>query len=209
MYQQLAKYLLEYKQVSIPQVGSFELVPQPAILDVASKLIQPPTFLAQYSDNDVVKEHQLSFLALDLEADTEQVKKQLENFGRDLRTKIKQGAFSWRGVGKLEDADVHIVFHPDVLEINGLQAIPAEKVLRKNVQHTVRRGEQNVMPSSSFQTEEEPVLKNRSSINVIGWTVVILAIAFIAIYLAKEGFNSTSSGSRMKIVPSATSPTYK
>ena len=208
MYQQLAKYLSQYKQVSIPQVGSFELVPQSAMLDVASKLIQPPTYLPHYSDKDSVKEHQLNFLALDLNADKEQVKEQLENFGKDLRTKIKHGAFSWRGVGKLEDADVKMVFYPDVVEIKGLQAISAEKVLRKNVQHTVRRGEQEVM-SSSFQEEEKPVIRKKSFINVIGWTAVILAVAFIAVYFFTNGFNSTSSGSRMKIVPSNTSPTHK
>src|SRR5687768_12771602 len=110
------------------------------MLDVASKLIQPPTYLPQYSDKDSVKEHQLNFLALDLNADKDAVKEQLENFGKDLRTKIKHGSFSWKGVGKLEDEDVKMVFYPDVLEIKGLQAISAEKVLRKNVQHTVRRG---------------------------------------------------------------------
>ena len=112
MYQQLVKYLSQYKQVSIPQVGSFELVPQSAMLDVASKLIQPPTYLPQYSDKDSVKEHQLNFLALDLNTDKEQVKEQLENFGKDLRTKIKHGPFSWKGVGKLQDANAEMVFHP-------------------------------------------------------------------------------------------------
>ena len=189
MYQQLAKYLSQYKQVSIPQVGTFELVQQSAMLDVASKLIQPPTYFPQYSDKDLVKE-------------------QLENFGKDLRIKIRHSAFSWKGVGKLEDADVKMVFHPDVLEIKGLQAIPAEKVLRKNVQHIVRRGEQEVV-SSSFQEEEKPVLKKKSFVSIIGWTVVILAVAFIAIYLYMNGFNSTSAGTRMKISPSNTSSTHK
>ncbi len=208
MYQQLARYLSEYKQVTIPQIGSFELIPQSAMLDVASKLIKPPTYIPQYSDKDSVKDHQLNFLALDLNADKEQVREQLENFGKDLRIKIKRSSFSWKGVGKLEDADLKMVFYPDILEIRGLQAIPAEKVLRKNVQHTVRRGEQEVM-SSSFQEEEKPVPKKKSLVSVIGWTVVILAITFIAIYLFKDGFNSTSSGTRMKIVPSNTSPTHK
>ena len=208
MYQQLAKYLSQYKQVSIPQVGTFELVQQSAMLDVAYKLIQPPTYLPQYSDKDLVKEHQLNFLALDLNADKEQVKEQLENFGKDLRIKIRHSAFSWKGVGKLEDADVKMVFHPDVLEIKGLQAIPAEKVLRKNVQHIVRRGEQEVV-SSAFQEEEKLVLQKKSFVSIIGWTVVVLAIAFIVIYLYMNGFNSTSAGTRMKISPSNTSSTHK
>ena len=38
MFQQLATYLSQYKQVAIPGVGSFELVQQPATLDVASSI---------------------------------------------------------------------------------------------------------------------------------------------------------------------------
>ena len=191
MYQQLAKYLSQYKQVSIPQVGSFELVQQSAILDVASKLIQPPTYLPQYSDKDLVKEHQLNFLALDLNADKEQVKEQLENFGKDLRIKIRHSAFSWKGVGKLEDADVKMVFHPDVLEIKGLQAIPAEKVLRKNVQHIVRRGEQEVV-SSSLQEEEKPVLKKKSPCqhycaSLVYWDSIFFSKTFLRACLFFSG----------------------
>ena len=208
MYHQLATYLSQYKQVTIPQVGSFELVPKPAMLDVASKLIQPPGYLPQYSDKDLVKEHQLNFLALDLNADKEIVKKELENFGKDLKKRIQQGVFFWKGIGKLEAGEAAMVFYPDVLEIKGLQTIPAEKVLRKNVQHIVRRGEQEVV-SSSFYEEEKPVIKERSLAVLIGWAVVILSVVFIAFYLYSDGFKATASGTKMKVVPTNTAPTHK
>ena len=208
MYQQLATYLSQYKQVTIPQVGSFELVPKPAMLDVASKLIQPPGYLPQYSDKDFVKEHQLNFLALDLNADKEIVREELENFGKDLKKRIQQGVFFWKGIGKLEVGEAAMVFYPDVLEIKGLQTIPAEKVLRKNAQHIVRRGEQEVV-SSSFYEEEKPAVKERSITGLIGWVVVILSVVFIAFYLYRDGFKATASGTKMKVVPANTAPTHK
>jgi hypothetical protein len=208
VYHQLATYLSQYKQVTIPQVGSFELVPKPAMLDVASKLIQPPGYLPQYSDRDFVKEHQLNFLALDLNADKEFVREELENFGKDLKKRIQQGVFFWKGIGKLEAGDAAMVFYPDVLEIKGLQTIPAEKVLRKNVQHIVRRGEQEVV-SSSFYEEEKPVIKERSLAVLIGWAVVILSVVFIAFYLYSDGFKATAFGTKMKVVPANTAPTHK
>jgi hypothetical protein len=208
VYHQLATYLSQYKQVTIPQVGSFELVPKPAMLDVASKLIQPPGYLPQYSDRDFVKEHQLNFLALDLNADKEFVREELENFGKDLKKRIQQGVFFWKGIGKLEAGEAAMVFYPDVLEIKGLQTIPAEKVLRKNVQHIVRRGEQEVV-SSSFYEEEKPVIKERSLAVLIGWAVVILSVVFIAFYLYSDGFKATASGTKMKVVPTNTAPTHK
>lgn len=205
MFQQLASYLTQYKQVSIPQVGSFELVAKPAILDVASKLVHPPTYLPQYSDKDFVKEHQLNFLATDLNTDKENIKEQLEDFGRDLRQKIEQGVFSWKGVGKLEAGNQSMVFHPDMVEIRGLQVIPAEKVLRKNVQHTVRRGEQEVLSSS--HEENKTVVRKKSVIEWVGWAVVLLSIALITVFVIRNG--ATATGTKMKVHPSEAGPTHK
>ena len=208
MYQQLATYLQQYKQVTIPQIGSFELVSQSATLDVASKLINPPVYLPQYSDTDSVKEHQLNFLAVDLNADKFMVKEQLENFGRELKTKIQGGILTWKGVGRLESDDSKMFFYPDVVEIKGLQPMPAEKVLRKNVQHTVLRGEQEVL-SASFYVEKKASVKKRSIVGIIGWIAVVLSIAFIVIYLYTDGLTATASGTKMKVVPDSTTPTYK
>lgn len=194
--------------MSIPQVGSFQLIAHPATQDVASKLIHPPAYLAQYSDKDSVKEHQLNFLTLDLNADKDLVKKQLEDFGKELKSKIQKGSFSWRGIGRLENADTKIVFQPDILEIEGLQPITAAKVLRKNVQHTVLRGEQEVL-SASFYNEEKTIVKKRSFAGIIGWVMVILSAAFIIFYLYQDGLSTTASGTKMKVIPANTTPTHK
>ena len=208
MYQQLATYLYQYKQVTIPQIGSFELIPQSATLDVASKVIHPPVHLPKYSDRELVREHQLNFLAVDLNVDKYIVKEQLENFGRELRAKIERGALIWKGVGRLENEDAKIVFHPDVVEIKGLQTMPAEKVLRKNVQHTVLRGEQEVL-SASFYDEEKKTDKKNSLVNLIGWIVVALSIVFIIVYVSSDGFKTTSSDTKMKLVPDSPTSTHK
>jgi hypothetical protein len=208
VFQQLATYLAQYKQVTIPQVGSFELILQPATLDVASKLIEPPLYLPRYSDKDLVPEHQLHFLALDLNTGKDQVKDQLENFGKELKVKIQSGVFSWKGIGKLENAGAKLVFYPDVSTIKGFQPVPAKKVLRKNVQHTILRGEQEVV-SASFYDEEKKVEKKRSISSLAGWMVVIISVVFIAFYLYQQGLRTSSSGTKMKVVPSSTSPTHK
>ena len=208
MFQQLASYLTQYKQVSIPQVGSFELVPKPAMLDVADKRIHPPGYLPQFSEKDFVKEHQLDFLATDLNADRESIKEQLENFGRELRRKTQQGIFSWKGVGRLEAGGAALVFHPETIEIKGLQALTAEKVLRKNAQHTVRRGEQEVLSSFSG-VEEKSSVKKRSVVELVGWVVVLLSVVLIIILVFSKGTNSNTIGTKMKVHPSNTAPTHK
>lgn len=208
MFQQLATYLSQYKQVAIPGVGSFELVQQPATLDVASKLIKPPLYLPRFSDRDSVREHQLDYLALDLNSNKDSVRTQLEEFGRELKKKIQHGALLWKGIGKLFSEDAKMVFQPDEIEIDGLQWMPAEKVLRKNVQHTVLRGEQEVL-SASFYEEEKTVGKRRSLVKLIGWIVVALAVIFIIVYLYRNSFNTSASGNKMRVGTDSTISTYK
>lgn len=208
MYQQLAKYLSQYKQVSIPQVGTFELVPQSATLDVASKLIYPPAYATRYTDAVSVKEHQVNFLAIDLNTGRDQVMEELENFGRELKRKIQAGVFSWKGIGRLETKETNTVFHPEVFVSDGLKPIAAEKVLRKNVQHTVLRGEQEVL-SASFYDEEKTFRKRVHVPTLVGWLAVALSVLLIAYFIYRDNFSPTSSGTKTKVAPAVESPTYK
>jgi hypothetical protein len=208
VYQQLTKYLSQYKQVSIPQVGTFELVPQSATLDVASKLIHPPSYATRYTDSVSVKEHQLNFLALDLNAGRDQALEELENFGRELKKKLQGGVFSWKDIGRLEAKETITVFHPEVFVSEGLKPIAAEKVLRKNVQHAVLRGEQEVF-SASFYDEEKIFIKKVHVPTLMGWIAVALSALLILYFVYRNNFSATSSGTRMKVSPAKESPTYK
>ena len=62
VFNQLTKYLVQYKRVSIPSVGTILLVQQPAQLNVADKIIEPPTVSAELREDVVVPEHQLKYL---------------------------------------------------------------------------------------------------------------------------------------------------
>ena len=208
MYQQLARYLSQYKQVSIPQVGTFELVPESARLDVASKLIYPPSYFTRYSDFVSVKEHQINFLAIDLNAGRDQVLEELESFGNELKRKIHAGVVSWKGIGRLEAKETSTVFHPEVFVSEGLKPINAEKVLRKNVQHAVLRGEQEVFSASFY--DEEKIFKKRVHVpTLIGWIAVALSALLILYFVYRNNFSPTSSGTKMKVTPATESPTYK
>jgi hypothetical protein len=208
VFQQLTKYLSQYKQVSIPEIGSIELVYQSASLDVPNKRIEPPSYLPRYSDRDTVKEHQLNFLAADLNTDKVSVQQQLQIFGRELQKRIHNEAFLWRGIGRLEKTDSRILFHPDVLPNEGLQHIKAEKILRENVMHTVLVGEQEVQ-KKHLREESVAVSEKRSYLNIIGWILAAAAIGFIVFMLYQDNFQTTASGNKTKIVPARTQPLSK
>ena len=206
MFQQLSKYLSQYKQVSIPEIGSIELIYQSASLDVASKMIQPPAYLPHYSNRDIVKEHQLNFLAADLNTDKVSVQQQLQNFGKDLEQRIQNEAFLWRGIGRLEKNDAHILFHPDMASNSGLQPVVAEKILRENVMHTVLIGEQEVQKSQGYEETTTVVSGKRSFAVLAGWILAAAAVIFIVFMLYKGNFQTPATGNKMKVVPAGNSP---
>lgn len=197
---ELHQYLSQYKQVSIPEVGSIELEYEPASLDVASKMILPPAYRPQFSNKDAVREHQLHFLAAGLHTEQQLVQEQLQHFGKELKRKIQHDAFVWRGLGKLQHSDARILFHADALPNERLQPVIAQKILRENVRHTVLVGEQEVQKSTALE-DAAPGVEKKSYATLIGWMLIAAAAVFIFFMLYKGNFQTPASGNKTKIVP--------
>ena len=175
MFQELTKYLFQNKQVAIPQVGVFQLVQKPAMLDYANKLIQPPSFTVQFSSTEV--EHHIDDTYLNSNGFS------LDEFGKRLKIAIEKGRLIWNGVGSFQSKNGQIEFYPQQISVDALTAVDANKVLRENVQHQVLQGEKQVMQSIKDMDDEviQPMEKNSYTL-IVGWILVIILFAFI-IYL--------------------------
>lgn len=197
----LTKYLLQYRRLSIPNVGTFELVQQPAEFNVVDKLVLAPKFLLNWNHNDSLPEHQLSYLAASVKADKEAVRDELEQFGGKFKTKIEKEAFSWRGVGVLRKDNGAVVIE-ELLPVEGFDAVPAHRVLRENVEHSMLVGDQQ-MTSQQVTDSLSQSDKKRSYMVLIGWILFVLTLLAIVFLLYKNGFNPLSSGLKMKAAVSA------
>lgn len=201
MFYQLTKYLVQYNNVSIPEIGSFKLLQQPARLDVAEKLVYPPSYSLLHDHNDHVGYHQSQHL---FEFNNDGAgSDQLIQFGKGFRKSLTLNKFSWSGMGVFENGEIGpISFQPNEILIDGLQPIVANKVLRENVQHTVLVGENEVLKGGILDEIVAPA--NRKKVAVIaGWILAALAAAFIIFYLYNQGFQSPASGTTMKAVPAS------
>ena len=171
MFQQLTTYLFQHRQVAIPQVGVFQLVQNPAALDYANRIIQPPTYTVQFlgkGDAGSLQEHSFN------------ENERLLEFGQKLKNKLQKGDLNWSGIGSFEYNNGHIKFHPNVITVDAFGAVDATKILRENVQHNVLRGETQVMQSIKDMDDEviQPMEKNSYTI-LVGWILVIILFAFI------------------------------
>jgi hypothetical protein len=183
--------------MNIPAIGAFQLIEVPASLDVVNKLINPPSYNIQFSEQQVIKEHQLSVLASSLYCDKNTAQRELEQFGETLRKHLNSGSFLWKGLGTLELSDGIVNFQAASQMAQLLQPVPAKRVHRDRHQQTVLIGEKEV------QTGQEEIAelpeKRRSPAMIIAWILIFLSLAFIAFHFYKHGLKPSSSGNQMKI----------
>lgn len=183
--------------MNLPSIGSFRLVQSPARLDIADKLIYPPSYSVQFSDQAFVADHQLSYLAANLNCDEVTARRELEQFGGILKDHLHKGVFEWNGLGTLELSEEVVSFKANPQMDAILQPIPAERVLRERPQPAVLVGDREVQAGQ--EVFEEAPGKKRSVTTIIGWILVFLSLAFIAYHFYKQGLQPSSTGNKTKI----------
>jgi hypothetical protein len=195
----LAKYLHQYKQLHLPGIGSFEVVEQPARLEYADRLIYPPQSEIRYSETGTLNDTQLEYLEQELGVDRFVVERQLQDFVQELKQRLNGQPFTWYGLGTLLLRQNRLEFRAEPL--TNLTPVDAHKVIRENAQHTVLIGEQEVQ-SGDVPEYLHGTGRKRSIFVLIGWILLALAILFLLYYFYKEGFKPESSGSRVKAIAS-------
>jgi hypothetical protein len=187
----LTKYLLQHKRVSIPFIGTFELVRQPPHVSIGDKRISAPFFVTRHFKKDEVPEHQV--LSFSSGEERERSKQELYSFGEQLQKAVKKNPLQWKGIGTLKYAASEVVFEPEEIRVEGLQALPAEKVLRENVQHSIRVGDQQ-MTSQQVTDALHHTDQERDWSMLAGWILLILALASLLVFLYIKNFQASSVG---------------
>lgn len=192
----LTKYLLQYRRLSIPHVGTFELVQLSPQFNVVDKLMLPPSYELNWSRNDTLPEHQLSYLAAIAQADKETVKEELEQFGEKFRTKVENEPFTWKGIATIKKENGSFDIEHQLLKVDGLASVAAHRVIRENAEHSMLVGDRQM--TSHQVAHRISTGKKRSYAVLVGWILFVLTLVAIVFLLYKNGFNPLSSGLRMK-----------
>lgn len=189
----LTKYLLEYKTVSIPHVGTLQLVQQSPQLNVVDKILLPPTYLLEIKNGEEVSDHQLNYLAAILQKGKDAVTRDLRFYGDKLQHKINGPGFTWEGFGTITRSTQSIP-----LTAGALDAVPANRVMRQDARHKVLVGDHQLLSGQDpqIETHTERIVRKRSLLITIGWVVFILSLLVIAFFLYQGKFRVNASGSR-------------
>lgn len=193
MLNHLTKYLLQYRTVSIPHVGTIQIVQHPSQLNVVDKLILPPSYFVELGKGEEVSDHQLTFLDRILNRGKDDILKDLFFFGDKLQEKINGPGFEWAGLGTITRSTQSIP-----LSIEALVPVPAERVLPQDARHSVLVGDHQMTSGQSTEVRTETYVKeNKRSIFIItGWVLLLLSILFIVFYLYTRKFKLNATGSQ-------------
>ncbi|HEV7332941.1 MAG TPA: hypothetical protein VGN63_18010 [Flavisolibacter sp.] len=205
VFKQLTNYLLQYRRVSIPSVGTIHLIQQPVQLDVANKIISPPTFKTEIRSDESVPEHQLAFLSAALQEEKVQILDRLSDLGKRIQNKLQGNGFEWKGIGWIGGGGDSIAVTPSVL-----QPVRAERVLRPDAEHNVLVGDQHMTSTQMSVLKEEVEVvadKERSIWMIVGWVLLGLAILYIIFLLYQGKFRVDSTGSKQSPTSYIVSPT--
>lgn len=202
MVELIARYLSFQKQVSIKDVGTFSVEELPARLDFPNRLLHAPEYIlhfnTKWSDDEPFEQWAQKQLGLT----QKKLEEQLQNLSADFqRTLSDKNELTWNGIGVFSRNDQQSILFTSAFETVKRPPVTAEKVIRKNAQHSLRVGEQE---KTNVEMEELLQSQSRKTLN-LWWLFALalfltafLAILFIANYKTQQ-WNRQGNSEKPKI----------
>ncbi len=190
MVELIARYLSFQKLVSIKDVGTFSVEELPARLDFPNKLLHAPEhilhFNPKWSNDELFEQWAQKQLGLS----QQEIKAQLQNLSADFQRRLSdKNELNWEGIGRFSKNDQQLILFTNGFEAVKRPPVVAEKVIRKNAQHSIRVGEQektNVEMEELLQTQSRKTLNLWWLFALALFLTAFLAILFIANYETKQ-----------------------
>ncbi len=185
MYNFLYQYLIFNKKLSIPGIGSFIVENKNATLNFVDKIIYPPLPVINYTAEKLPADKNFfTSLSRQLNVDETSAENKFNEFTSSFTHQISQnGSITLPGIGILTKQFYStFTFEPQQNIQTLFPEIHAERVVRKNAEHTVLVGEseKTSVQMQEFLQEETPVKKwwvPAAVLAVIGVAALILYYA--------------------------------
>ncbi len=201
MYAELYQYLINYRQLPVPGIGTFLLDRKHASIDFPNRLINAPSYeISLRSETQPHARNFFSWLGMVLHITEREAVVKYNDFIYDLREQVKAGdSIHWKGIGVISrglSGDVR--FLPDT--IGAEISVKAKKVIREKAAHMVRVGEDQKTSAEMEAMLSKPDEK-RSYWWVAAAVIALLGIMFIGWYFSEHGVSFESTSNSMKIKP--------
>ncbi|MEP6700875.1 MAG: hypothetical protein ABJA85_06150 [Bacteroidota bacterium] len=210
MYQELYHYLIEYKQLPVPGIGTFLLEKTPAGIDFPNKKINPPEYAVALDPlTTPPTKNFFTWLGDALHISDQEAVVRFNDFSSAMKKQVVAGdIIDWDGVGIISNGLAGgVKFIPGAVLLLE-KPIVAEKVLREKAGHMVRVGEDQKTSEEMTEMLNKPEEK-KSYWWVSALAIILLAVMFIGWYISEHGIDISSTGNEMKSIPLEATATYQ
>jgi len=199
-------FFIQNKSVSLPGIGSFSLLRISAQSDFATRKILAPNYTISFSkEKDSPSREMFNYISRKKNILEWEAVRLVNEFSFELNSKLKKGEkVQWQGVGFLETGSAgQLLFEPERIKYSFIPAVQAERVIRKENDHSVLVGEQEMHKSEMQEwLEHEAYVEEKA-----GWWIpaaIIGAAVLLVLFFSLLNQNASNYGGRQtKIVPSS------
>ena len=205
MYSALHQYLIRFKELSLPGIGTISLQTTSARGDFAARLIHAPvqqiSWKAEATDHPA---HFYPWLAALMQIPAGEAINQFHDFCSQLKEQVYAGAkIDWKGVGVItKGAGRTIRFEPAV-STPVETAVTAEKIIREKAEHDVRVGEEK-RTADEMRAYLNPEKATPSRWWIAALVLGLLAVMFTGWHLSEKGLGLEATSCTQPVVPMET-----
>jgi len=181
MHQYVYKYFALNKSIMLPGIGSFSAEMQNAKLDFINRTLHPPSMVIHYNQYEKGDKEFYNFLSKETGLSEGDAATNFNHFASQLKEQLeKTNILELNGIGTLTKNESGYSFVAKNAVANFFPDLVAERVIRQNVEHTVKVGEYHKTSTQMLKELQRRVAKKDSwFINA----VILAAIGVMAIFL--------------------------
>jgi hypothetical protein len=200
MFTELYQYLLQYKKLSVPGLGTFLLERQSAAADFSNRQIHAPHYsIALTGDASAPAASFYQQVAPLLSCSEREAVIRFNDFIFSFKNNIDKGnRVNWAGVGVLEKSVSGKVAFTPAIPLVKENPVVAEKVIRQKAEHTVRVGEDEKTAEEMTAYFNQPEAK-KSYWWVWAAVLALLSFLFLGWHLSANGVDAL--GNQQTLVP--------
>lgn len=185
------KYLMQHQQVCIPGIGIFYKQRTAAHLDFSNKVFQPPAYTILFREEPVKADKDFySFLSNEQGVNEVEAIRHFQDFAYRFKEHLSQfSQTDLPGLGVMhKGSDGALLFTPGHLLANYFPATPAERIVRKQSEHTMLVGDNETTNTQMQERLDEDQTESKSWWWIGAIVLGVLAIiAIVYYYMQHDG----------------------
>lgn len=213
MHESLYRFLIKYKEIALPGIGTITLRVQPAESEFVNRSFLPPKYSFVFEKGKENSSKKLfSWLSASCHITEREAVIRFNNFVFDWRKGLEAGKkITWTGVGSLrKNLSGEIQFDTASREFAFQEEVIAQKVLRENAEHTMLVGEREKTSTEMTEFLLHPPIIEKKANHWWVWplAIILMTIMFLGWYFSEKGISGTSTGNNHRISPEEAPASY-